>query len=319
MSAAADSGWQRVVRWCAKERFSVGASVLRIVAGATILYQYLINYEQRRYLFGPNGLYPFELVGEAPSRLFSLYAWSRSPAYFELLFHLGIVAALLWTIGWRTRITTIVTGWLWASWHQRFPLIWDGGDNVMQLAFFYLAFADLGAHFSVDETRRRACPVDPEWRRLSAIAHNAAMLAIACQVSLVYGVAGLTKVQGETWRNGTALYFALRGGEFTWPGVSEHIFHNVWLLTLLAYATVFFQVSFPFLLVINRGTRLFAVAAGLSFHVGIALVMGLTTFAGFLVAMDLSLLSDDEYRWLVATARRAVGALRWRRAQWVRA
>jgi len=52
-------GWARVVDYCARPRLLIGASVFRIVAGLGILYQYLINYEQRRYLFGPDGVMPF--------------------------------------------------------------------------------------------------------------------------------------------------------------------------------------------------------------------------------------------------------------------
>ena len=136
------------------------------------------------------------------------------------------------------------------------------------------------------------------------------MLAFALQICLVYGIAGLTKVQGETWRNGTALYYALRAGEFTWPGHSELIFHNGFLLTFLAYATVAFQVSFPFLLFMNARTRTLAVLAGLTFHLGIALFMGLVTFATFLIAVDLSLIGDEEYRWLFGAVDRVRARLR---------
>ena len=44
--------------------------------------------------------------------------------------------------------------------------------------------------------RRRPPPSESRWRALRAVFHNGAMIAVLCQVSLVYGVAGLTKVQG---------------------------------------------------------------------------------------------------------------------------
>jgi antimicrobial peptide system SdpB family protein len=297
------NAWQRFVAYCARERFLVGASLFRIIAGVGILYQYLINYEQRHYLFGPNGVMPFnDFVAETGSG-FSIYVWARTPLVFELLFHLGLVVAVLFIVGWRTRLMTALNYVFWWSLHRRFSVLWDGGDNVMQLVLVYSLFADLGAHWSFDAVRRRSRPVDPEWARLRAIAHNVAMLAFALQISLVYGVAGLTKVQGETWRNGTALYYALRAGEFALPGYSEMIFHNSFLLTALAYCTVAFQVSFPFLLFMNRRTRTLMVLAGLTFHLGIAIFMGLITFATFLIAVDLSLIDDDEYEVLFRIGR----------------
>jgi hypothetical protein len=309
--------WKRFVEYCARDRFLIGASVFRIVAGAGILYQYVINYEQRRYLFGPNGVMPFEIFAADSIDGISLYRFARTPLTFELVYHLGLIVALLFLLGWRTRLMTALNYVFWLSLHRRFNVLWDGGDNVMQLVLVYALFADLGAHWSLDAARRRlrgsgsGSGADADWARLRAIAHNAAMLSFALQISLVYGVAGLTKVQGETWRNGTALYYALRAGEFTLPGYSELIFHNATLLTLLAYATVGFQVSFPFLLFMGRRARTLAVAAGLMFHLGIAFFMGLVTFATFLIAVDLTLIDDEEYRLVFATiARVAVFAAR---------
>lgn len=315
MSETLFERWQRVVDACARPRFTVGASVFRIIAGLGIVYQYVINYEQRAYLFGPDAVMPFAEFARGEDGL-SLYRLASTPLGFELLYHLGLVVAIAFVLGWRTRLVTALNYVFWVSLHRRYAVLWDGGDNVMHLVLVYALFADLGAHASVDAARRRGRPVDGDAAKLAAIAHNAAMLAIALQISLVYGIAGLTKVQGETWRNGTALYYALRAGEFTLPGWSEHIYRSAWLLTLLGYATVAFQVSFPFLLFMGRRTRALAVVCGLAFHVGIAFFMGLVTFATFLVAVDLTLLDDAEYRALGEIAARAAAATISRARRW---
>jgi antimicrobial peptide system SdpB family protein len=300
--ASLEDQWARFVEFSSRDRFLVGASLLRVIAGVMALYEYLINYAQRRYLFGPDGVWPWDYF-VTESRHLSIYALSTSPRYFEIAFHMGVLIAFLWTIGWRTRWLTPVHYVFWWSLHQRHPLIWDGGDNVMQLVLVYSFFADLGAHFSVDADRRESrAATRSAGERMRAMFHNAAMLAIACQICLVYGVAGLTKVQGETWRNGTALYYALRDSEFTWPGHSELIYHNVTLLTCLSYLTVAFQIAFSFFLFGNRVTRTLIILSGLMFHLCIALYFGLVSFAGFLIAVDLSLIGDAEY---LALARRA--------------
>jgi antimicrobial peptide system SdpB family protein len=253
---------------------------------------------------------PFDEFLHEGSAGFSLYRLAVTPWMFELLFHLGIVVAVLFVLGWRTRLMTVLNYVFWTSMLRRFPFLWDGGDNVLQLVLIYAMFGDLGACWSFDAARRTRHATDPEWARLRAIGHSATMLAIAIQISLVYGVAGLTKVQGETWRNGTALYYALRSGEFTLPGYSEIIFHNGVLLTLLAYATVAMQVSFPFMLFLNRRSRTLVVLAGLSFHLGIAVFMGLVTFALFLIAVDLSLIGDDDYRFVFRVGEQVSARLR---------
>ena len=300
------SRWDRVVAWSGREHFLIGASVFRLIAGGTILIQYLINYGQRHYLFGPDGVWPYaKFAAElAHSRNFSIYAWSASPWYFEVAFHLGVLAAALWTIGWRTRVLTPLVYVFWWSLHQRFPVLWDGGDNVMQLVLIYAMFANLGAHFSLDARRLAGRPPPPPWL---AMFHNAAMIAFGAQISLVYATAGMFKVQGETWRQGTALYYSFRGGQFIWPGVSELLYQSAWFTTAVSYLTVFFQISFPYLMLMNRFTRTVAVCIGVTFHVGIALFLGLFSFSFFMMSVDLALIGDDEYRALFRFLKRSLG------------
>jgi antimicrobial peptide system SdpB family protein len=296
------NAWKRLVAYASTEQFLIGASLFRLVAGATILLEYLVNYAQRGYLHGPRGVVAFdEFLGYLPA--FRLYGLSASTAYFEVLYHAGVLLSVLWLVGWKTRWITPIHYLFFASLHQRNFLLWDGGDNVMQVVFVYACFARLDAHFSVSPETPKGGDLAQDVR---AMTHNAAMLAFAIQICLVYGIAGLTKVQGEVWRNGTALYYALRASEFTWPGKSEFIFHNAGLVTALSYAAVAFQVSFTFLLFLNRWTRRFAVAAGVCFHVGIAVFMGLVSFAMFMMAVDVALVSDDDYRKISGLGRRWV-------------
>jgi hypothetical protein len=309
--------WNHVVEWASRERFLVGASLLRIIAGLTILYQYLINYAQRHYLYGPDGVWPWDVFVDQRqvSGVFSLYAWSRSPLFFELMFHLGLVVTAIWVVGFRTRCFTALTYVFWTSLHERFNLLWDGGDNVLQIVLLYALFAELGARFSIDAaTFGERAARSPRAHQARMMMHGAAMLAIALQISLVYGIAGLTKVQGETWRNGTAIYYAMRGGEFYWPGRSDYVYQHRIIVTLLSYATVAFQVSFPYFLFLNRRTRTIALVAGLFFHAGIAVFMGLITFASFLMAVDMSLIGDDEYSALARLGRRLAARVLGRRA-----
>ncbi|HTE50840.1 MAG TPA: HTTM domain-containing protein [Kofleriaceae bacterium] len=299
--------WNRLLATSLRPRCLYGASILRVMAGCVILYQLLINYGQRGFLFGPDGVLSFDDFTALQRAVgsFSLYHLSTSRIWFELLYHASIAVAMAWALGWRTRLLSPVNYLLWMSLHNRFPQLWDGGDNLMQLVLIYALFAEVGAHFSFDASRRAANGQPNEPSGAWAIAHNAALLAIAFQVCLVYGVAGLTKVRGDVWQNGTALYYALRSPDYRLPGVSPLLYENGVLLTLLAYSTVAFQVAFPFLVFAHRHTRTLAVLVGISFHLAIGSVMGLVTFALFLIAADLTLIGDDEYRGLGRLARGA--------------
>ncbi|WP_437586173.1 HTTM domain-containing protein [Sorangium sp. So ce1000] len=307
MLSKLNARWNHVVELASRERCLIGASLFRIVAGLTILHLYLANYFQRHYLYGPEGVWPFSRTLEEAHNTgaFSIYVLSRSPLYFEVVFHLGILFTALWVVGFRTRLMSLLTYvWLW-SLHQRNLVLLDGGDNIVRLALLYGIFAELGAYFSLDADRLRAQRErGGDLARIKGMLHNAAILACAVQVCLVYGVAGLYKVQGELWQNGTALYYITRVGEFTWPGHSAILSRSVAVVTALTYATVAFQLSFPFLFVLNRHTRRLALAGALLFHSGIAIMMGLGTFAAFMISVELALIADAEYRAIGAFARR---------------
>ena len=284
---------------------------MRMGLGLVTLAYYLVHYQDRHFLFGPDGVWPWsnfeETLGEAGS--FSLYQLSRSDPWFELVFHVGIVVSLLLVVGLRTRAIVPIHYVLTWSIFQRNPTLLDGGDNLLYLVLLYLIAVDCGAHFSLDAVRRRRREHGGDrlglGYRVGSLLHHAGVAAIAAQVCVLYLTSGLYKVQGQKWQDGTALYYILRVPEFTWPGWSEHIYTNAFVVTVLTYVTVLFQLSFPFLL-LNRYTRLMAVAGGLFFHIGIALFMGLASFSATMISVELLLLSDRDY----ARLRRLAGALR---------
>lgn len=84
--------------------------------------------------------------------------------------------------------------------------------------------------------------------------------------------------------NGTALYYTLRGAEYYLPGM-EYLFTWDTPVVLATYVTVAAQVLFP-ILVIFRPTRLFIVLIMMSFHLGIFLLMGLSSFALIMIGAD---------------------------------
>jgi predicted DCC family thiol-disulfide oxidoreductase YuxK len=279
------------------ERNLVGASVFRVVTGIVLLYQYLIVYAQRHYIYGPQGIWPFDnyLAQVSATGSMSLYALSDSPFYFDLIYHAGIIATMVWVLGWRPRLMTIVTYVFMWSLRDRNNLLSDGGDNLFQLVLVYAMFMNLGGYLSVDPIRVTEPGVRSPIRKALGLIHNAALLAIAIQVCLVYAVAGLYKVQGEMWQNGTALYYIMRVDEFTLPGYSELIYRNAFLVLAMTYSSVLFQIAFPFLFFLRRWTRAIALMWAFTFHLGIAVFMGLVTFAGFMIGIESALLSDRFY------------------------
>ncbi|MDD9969665.1 MAG: HTTM domain-containing protein [Myxococcales bacterium] len=277
--------------WGAVERGSLhvthtrGPVVFRWCAGVAVLLEYLLNYQQRAFLFGIDAFMPIGAVEATPP--LDMYANLGSPWQFELLFHAGLALAFLWTIGWRTHLTTPLNLLFWASLRARNSTVWGGGDAFLQLAMFYLCFANVAA-CGAWHVRRPP-------RGVLAVLHNASVFLCIFQLCVVYIMAGTWKLQGTTWPTGTALYYATRTGEFHFPGVSELLYKDPSLSTIMCYGTILFQVGFPFLVFLNEKTRILAASMGVVFHLGIATAMGLTTFAAILIGADLMILGDAEY------------------------
>jgi hypothetical protein len=288
-----------------------GAALLRIGYGVTLIGILLANMGVRDELWGPDGLYPWEEFSRSlgdRGYSFSLYVLSSSDWWAELLFFSLLAACVLLVLGWRTRIVLPVLWVLVWSWGERNPFLADSGDNLMRIVLIYLCLSDCAGRLSLDARRRNRSTADrtsARWRA-GSILHNTAILAIATQLCLVYINAGLYKVQGGRWQEGTALYYILRVADYTpFPELSRLVYEHGTAVLVLTYITTFFQAFFP-LLLLRAFTRHLAFAMACLMHIGIGVLMGIPFFSMFLIATDLILLSDREYAWMTARWRRYV-------------
>lgn len=291
--------------WLSKEQFAVGAGFTRISLGIWAVYFYILFWSDRQFLWGPHGVYPFERF-TADSHVLNLFALSPSAFYVDALYLTGLVIALLFTIGYLTRLMTLLHWLMIWSLQTRNDFLGDGGDNIMRIVLLFLVFVNAGAVFSVDATRKPS-RVKATLRPMLAVFHNFGILAVILQLAFLYMSTGLYKVMGELWQNGTALYYILRVDEFSWPGVAEHIYRNPYLVVGATYGTVLFEVMFGPLL-LNRWTRLGVILpVGFLFHLGIGALMGLPTFAWSMLSLYPLLVSDGEYQTAGGWIRRWLG------------
>ena len=282
-----------------------GLSVVRIGYGLVLIGILLINYQDRRLLWGPESPWTYEIFRDTPRDLggLSLYQISGSGIWFELVYHLTILLCVLFVLGWRTRwITPALVVAIW-SWQERTPILADGGDNLLRLILIYLCFAQLSTHWSLDARRasRRHAPGHEArnreqlgWR-VATVVHNGAVLAALFQVCLLYMASGLFKVQGQSWQDGTALYYMLQIETLqSWPDLSRLVYTNSVALVTFAYLAVFVQVAFPFL-ILNSVTRRIGLLAAISMHVGIGVLLALPFFSLIMIVTDMLFIRDATY------------------------
>lgn len=274
----------------------LGVRALQCGVAFVMLFRLFTEWRFAGYFWGPTG------VGtDLSSRLGPLgdvvQGLFMQPWGVHAVLILMLLAAVMLMLGRVTRLATLlalVTFWLIG---MRNEALGDGGDNVIRILLFYMLLF---------------LPADaptPKGASTRTWLHNVGIIAVILQVIIVYTVAGLSKVMGELWTNGTAMYYIAQVDWFTTPFFKE-LFKNVWLAPLAAYATLIYQLSFPFLALSRYRLPLFAV--GIGFHLGIAVMMGLITFSAIMIALELFLIPD---RYYVQIHRAFLSALEWLRGR----
>ncbi|MFF1690700.1 MULTISPECIES: HTTM domain-containing protein [unclassified Streptomyces] len=299
------------------------ASVLRIGYGLLYLIFLLREFPHRAEIWGPDSPWTPALARE----LFEQTGWrsiltlSDSRAYFEFCYVLALVTSALFLLGWRTRVMSVLFAVVVCSFHARAIFMTDGGDNLVLLMAIYLPLTACGRRWSLDARRARlkapradsapepagsllARQLRESRTTLITVVHNCGMLVIAAQVCLLYGSAGLYKVQGPAWGGGTALHYVLNLELFRpWPALSHFVDEHTLLIAIAGYMTVLLQVAFPFVLFGRLKYPVLVMLLGM--HIGIAVLMGLPLFSGAMIVADAVFLPDRFYTLLPHLGRRA--------------
>ncbi|MEU8431896.1 HTTM domain-containing protein [Streptomyces sp. NPDC029216] len=282
------------------------AAVLRIGYGLLYLVFLLREFPHRDEIWGPGAPWTPALARQLFDQTgwFSILTLSDSRTYFEACYASAVVTSALFMLGWRTRAVSVLFAIAVASFHARAIFMTDGGDSLFLLMAVYLVFTACGRRWSLD-ARKKTSPAGDgsrHRRRLrefrdtaSSVLHNCGMFVIAAQVCFLYGCAGLYKVQGGSWGNGTALHYVLNLDLFRpWPALSLLLDEHPVGLAIAGYLTVLLQVAFPFVLF---GRLKYPVLIMLvSLHLSIAVLLGLPIFSGVMVVADAVFLPDRFYR-----------------------
>lgn len=293
-----------------------GLAVTRILFGLTALGLLASNFSTRLYTFGSGSAWNGELsspVSDFPKIwIFSAFhAVMGNDALFTALYVILAGVAVLFTIGWRFRIVHPIFFCLWVGFIESNDMVGDQGDNMFRIALLLLFFADPAARWSVDARRRAKAG---EWfdqgtspSQIGTVLHNLALVALTAQVCFVYASGALYKAGGEPWSRGWAVYDPLQTARFgTWPVLSDLV--TAWgpLVVAISWGSILIQVAFP-LMLLNRATRIIGLIGILSFHIGIAVLMGLPWFSLTMIAIDAIFIRDRTWSRMSAGVRR-----RWR-------
>ncbi|MCS7046764.1 MAG: HTTM domain-containing protein [Gemmataceae bacterium] len=245
---------------------------------------------------------------------FSVYFHIHDPFWRSTVHGLFLVVVLLFTLGLGTRVTSVLAWFAYLNYVHRNHTVLFGADQMIVILLTYLAIGPSGAALSLDRWlsrwwNGRGQGDDGVSPPLPTISANVAIRLLQVHLCIIYGIAGLSKLQGPAWWNGTALWNVLANFEFApmnWAvydwllrtvGSNQLIFEI--LLTGGAYFTLAFEISYPFV-VWNPNGRWVMLASAILLHGVIGLFMGLQTFALIMLVMNMAFLHPEEVRAVIA-------------------
>lgn len=285
-------------------------ALIRLLAGGMMLYTHFVWSFDLAGFIGRDGYTPVEMLKAMPTRdvtVWSLFDWI-GPNWLLWTVHilaLGVFACLF--LGLFSRVAAVLAYLLAVSYvHRVTPGAFYGLDKANCMMAMYLMLGPCGARYSLDRLwrLRRGDASEPA----PSTAANVAIRLLQLHLCVVYFFSALAKIEGNTWRVGTAMWWAAANYEYQslpltwladWPI----------LIAFFTHLTVFWELSYAFL-VWNRFTRPWMIWTAVAIHGGIALFMGMITFGLAMIFANLSFLKPETVRrWVDPVASRVSLAL----------
>lgn len=238
----------------------------------------------------------------------SVWFHVTDPTQMAVLHALGLVFMVLFTVGFLTRVTGVLTWIAVAGYLHRTTQLLFGMDTMMNILLVYLVIGNSGAAVSVDRLIARYRAARASLRRCGRIddatrlfldrpppssGANLGIRLLQVHFCFIYLAAGLSKLKGGGWWSGTAFWDVMVNPEFTLLRYDwfESAFRGMMSIKPVYYAAtacgVWFtwglEVVFPFLV----WTRLRPVMVwmGVLLHAGIGVLMGLNLFELLMLTM----------------------------------
>lgn len=289
------SGWDRF--WFAPTAPHTLA-IIRICCGAMLAYVHAIWASLLTDFMGVNAWINRATVLQLHEQD---WAWSwlwyvDSPIVLATHQAVAIIASLCMMAGCLTRITTPLAWWMTLMVCHRMTLALFGLDQIVIMLSMYLMISHCGSVWSVDAWIRRR-KAHRSWlfpTSDSAICNQVATRLIQVHLCVIYLFGGLSKMRGEMWFDGSALWYTIVNYEYqsldlVWLGRSR-----LAIATLTA-ATIFWE-TFYCALIWPRWSRPATLAMAVFVHGGIAIGLGMVTFGCIMIVANFAFLPPQTWQ-----------------------
>ncbi len=215
-------------------------AVFRIGLGISVLAGLIQRAPYYTAFYTGDGILPLSALRDLPTRyVLNIHLLNDSIPYQYLLLALHVAFALAMTLGWKTRLSTLLC-WAWTgSLAHRNPLVLSGADNLQMMMLMWSLFVPTAEYFSLDALKKKG----PRPERIFTFG----TLALYAQILMLYQGTVLCKLTGVEWNAGQGLYYSLNYDLHARASATWLLSHASWLAPL-SYATLCIEAVAPWLL-----------------------------------------------------------------------
>ncbi len=289
LSGAFGQGWTRF--WFTPSDPTT-LSAMRLFTGLVVVYLHATLSLDLVPLFGPDGMLPAAEIAPLEAGAFSYLNYLSTPGELWTIHLIGLAVLILFAAGFWTRATSVLGLVVFLSDVHRAPMITGRTEPIVALVLCYLCLAPCGRRFSLDHwlAHRSAgvAPLGVAVGRLSTAATIATRL-IQIHLALWIAMMGFSKLSGETWWNGTAMWWLIARQD-------SRLVDLTWLHTMpkaidfWSHAVVLFELAFGLLIWIPLARPLLLAIAVIVWS-SLALVTGDIPFALMLGIASMAFIS----------------------------
>lgn len=269
-------------------------AVFRIFFGLLVLQFGWFMAGELPWMLGPKAL-----VSQSANDVFNvtprinLFAWMpQTDAAVQLFWLAFMIAAACLTLGLFTRVSAVIVYLALVSCDARNSFIFTGADNMLRVESFLLMFSQCGAALSVDrligkKLGKKHCLEGSE------LASPWALRLIQLQIAFCYWAAFSSKINGNTWVDGSAVFYVthiIEENKYAIPFVYDHL----WTCQLLTWFTLAVEFALAVLIWIKE-LRLPLIFLGIAFHLALDYTLIIPQFQFVMIVSLLSFIEPVTY------------------------
>jgi hypothetical protein len=266
--------------------------IFRIIWGIILLIYISQDFINIESFYGPYGIISLK---SSLNQFFyphiNLFQYFGNTIKFTyLIYGLFFLSTLTFIIGYKTRTSIILIIISMVTIHQRNIWLLSSSEVLLRIITIYLLFSNCGKSLSLDayfHNKKAKLPFPEEsspW----------IMRLIQIQLSVVYVWTVWQKLRGETWFDGSALYYATRLDQFKNFPVPL-FFDSIFLLKIGTWGTLLLELFLGTLIWFKEFRRPLIVV-GIIFHILIEYSMSIPFFEYIMISLLFTHYTGNEFK-----------------------